>query len=72
MYNLDFNINEIMSVLEKSNNPILVKKHFDKVDSLLLEYEELTNLGVKFDVSFDREFMQKLAESLFNKYCMLV
>ena len=72
MYDLDFNINAVLSDLEKSDNPKLIKRHFDKVNSLLLEYDDLMRLGVDLDISFDREFMQKLAQLLFNKYVDLV
>ena len=72
MYDLDFNINTVLSDLEKSDNPKLIKRHFDKVNSLLVEYDDLMHLGVSLDISFDREFMQKLVQLLFNKYCELI
>lgn len=72
MYRLDFEINTVLSDLEKSDNSKLIKRHFDRVNNLLMEYDELMQLGVELDISFDREFMQTLAQLLFNKYVMLV
>ena len=72
MYDFDFNINTVLSDLDKSDNPRLIKRHFDRVNGLLLEYDDLMQLGVELDISFDRDFMQKLAQLLFNKYVLLV
>ena len=72
MYRLDFETNTVLSDLEKSDNSKLIKRHFDRVNDLLMEYDDLMQLGVEFDISFDREFMQTLAQLLFNKYVELV
>ena len=72
MYRLDFEINTVLSDLEKSDNSKLIKRHFDRVNNLLMEYDDLMKLGVELDISFDREFMQTLAQLLFNKYVLLV
>ncbi len=72
MYDFDFNINTVLSALEKSDNPMILKMHLDRVTSLLKEYDDLMHLGVELDISFDREFMQELAQALFNRYCLLV
>ena len=72
MYRLDFEINTVLSDLEKSDNSKLIKRHFDRVNNLLMEYDDLMQLGVELDISFDRDFMQKLAQLLFNKYVLLV
>ncbi len=72
MYDLDFNINTVLSDLEKSDDPMMVKMHFDRVTSLIREYDDLMQLSVDLNISFDRELMLKLAQLLFNKYVELV
>lgn len=72
MYQLDTEINTIWNDLENSNNPKVIRKHFDRVAYLLETYRELVWSGIKLDISFDEGYMQSLAGLLFDKYCEMI
>ena len=72
MYLLDADINTILKDIETSNNPKVIKKHFDRVAYLLETYRELVWSGIKLDISFDEGYMQSLAGLLFDKYCEMI
>lgn len=68
----DYDLPIILRDIEVSNNSQLIKKHFDRLNSLLEAYDELMLLDIKLDSSFDRRYVQKLTQLLFNRYCKLV
>lgn len=72
MYALDADINQILHDLETSENPKVIKKHFERVAYLLETYKELMFLGISLDISFDEAYMETLAGMLFDKYCELI
>ena len=72
MYQLDADINTIWKDLENSDNPKVIRKHFDRVAYLLETYRELVWSGIKLDISFDEGYMQSLAGLLFDKYCKMI
>lgn len=72
MYQLDADINTIWKDLENSDNPKVIRKHFDRVAYLLETYRELVWSGIKLDISFDEGYMQSLAGLLFDKYCEMI
>lgn len=72
MYQLDADINTIWKDLENSDNPKVIRKHFDRVAYLLETYRELVWSGIKLDISFDEGYMQSLAGLLFYKYCEMI
>lgn len=71
-YQLDADINTIWKDLENSDNPKVIRKHFDRVAYLLETYRELVWSGIKLDISFDEGYMQSLAGLLFDKYCEMI
>ena len=72
MYLLDADINAILKDIETSNNPKVIKKHFDRVAYLTETYRELMFSCIKLDISYDEAFMNALLEMLFDKYCELI
>lgn len=72
MYQLDADINQIWKDLENSDDPKVIRKHFDRVAYLLETYRELVWSGIKLDISFDEGYMQSLAGLLFDKYCEMI
>lgn len=72
MYQLDADINTIWRDLENSDNPKVIRKHFDRVAYLLETYRELVWSGIKLDISFDECYIQSLAGLLFDKYCEMI
>ena len=72
MYALDGDINQILHDLETSENPKVIKKHFERVAYLLETYKELMFSGIRIDISFDEEYMETLAGILFDRYCDLI
>lgn len=72
MYQLDADINQIWKDLENSDDPKVIRKHFERVAYLLETYQELVCSGIKLDISFDGSYMQSLAGLLFDKYCELI
>lgn len=72
MYRLDTDINTILKDLENSDNPQVIKKHFERVAYLLDTYKELMLSGIALDISFNQGFMEDLAGMLLDKYCELL
>ena len=72
MYSLDADINQIWKDLENSDDPKVIKKHFERVQYLVETYRELVWSGIKLDISYDEGYMQSLAGLLFDKYCELI
>ncbi len=72
MYQLDADINTILKDLETSQNPKVIKKHFERVQYLVETYRELILCGIKLDISYDQSFMETLAGMLFDRFCELV
>lgn len=71
MYRLDSDINQIWKDMEASDNPQVIKRHFERVQYLVETYRELVLSGIKLDISFDEGYMQSLAGMLFDRYCEL-
>ena len=69
MYRLDADINTILHDLETSENPKVIKRHFERVQSLVETYRELMLSGIDIDISYDEKFMVTLASMLFDRYC---
>ena len=72
MYQLDADINTILKDLETSQDPKLIKNHFERVQSLVETYRELMLSGIHLDISYDPMHMEKLASKIFDKYCELI
>jgi len=72
MYQLDADINTIWKDLDESNNPKVIKKHFERVQYLVETHRELVMSGIKLDISYDEGYMLSLAGLLFDRYCELV
>ena len=72
MYQLDADINQIWKDLENSDDPKVIRKHFDRVAYLLETYGEIVWSGINLDISFDEGYMQSLAGLLFDKYCEMI
>ena len=72
MYRLDADINTILKDLETSQDPKVIKKHFERVQYLVETYRELVWSGIKLDISYDEGYMEALAGMLFDRYCELV
>ena len=72
MYQLDADINTILKDLEASQDPKVIKKHFERVQCLVETYRELMLCGITLDISYDQGYMEALAGILFDKYCNLI
>ena len=72
MYSLDADINQIWKDLENSDDPKVIKKHFERVQYLVETYRELMLSGITLDITYDQGFMETLAAMLFNRYCELI
>ena len=72
MYQLDADINTIWRDVETSDNPKVIKKHFERVQYLVETYRELMLSGIKLDISYDQRYMEALAGMLFDRYCELI
>lgn len=72
MYALDADINQILHDLETSQNPKVIKKHFERVQSLVETYRELMLCRIELDISYDQSYMETLAGRLFDRYCELI
>lgn len=72
MYQLDADINTILKDLEASQDPKVIKKHFERVQYLVETYRELMLCGIMLDISYDQSYMEALAGILFDRYCQLI
>ena len=73
MYQLDSDINQIISDIKNSNNPEVIYKHFERVQNLVESYRELALLsGIELDINYNQRFMESLAALLFDKYCEMI
>ena len=72
MYRLDADINTILKDIETSENPKVIRRHLDRVQSLIETYRELMLSGINLDISYDPVYMETLAGKLFDCYCELV
>lgn len=72
MYQLDADINQIWKDLETSDDPKVIKKHFERVQYLVETHRDLVMSGIKLDISYDEGYMLSLAGMLFDRYCELV
>lgn len=71
-YKLDADINQIWNDLETSDDPKIIRKHFERVQGLVETYREFLLSGIKLNISYDQGYMEALAGMLFDKYCELI
>ena len=71
-YKLDADINQIWNDLENSDDPKIIRKHFERVQYLVETYRELMLSGIRLDISYDQGYLEALAGMLFDRYCELV
>ena len=72
MYQLDADINTILKDLETSDDPKIIRKHFERIQYLVETYRELMMSGINLDISYNQEYMEVLAGMLFDRFCELV
>ena len=67
MYHLDGDINSILDDLDNCECKETIKKHIERISSLLEEYRRFQFCGIQ-TIDVDVQFLRYVNEKLFDKY----